>query len=161
MAQAEFSLTETLCGRIMDVVLRDGKVCLLSGDPFSVWAIPLICPVCGEPWHFISDDTEKLVKQIRKKIKGFSLIGISYIKQTSIERIQQTMQTVFQGTSDPYQEFIEEVPEHIGILNYFPVISLTLEKRRRGSDADDIMLIVHPTSILNSVEIIGWKEDEI
>jgi len=43
----------------MDVTHRDGKVCILSGDSEVVWTIPLNCPVCGEPWHFVGDELRK------------------------------------------------------------------------------------------------------
>jgi hypothetical protein len=155
MSPVEFTLSEHLCGRIMDVIHRDGKVCILSGDPVVVWAIPLICPVCGEPWHFVSENIEKLVAQLRKKLRGFNLVGITYISHTSVEKIEQAIKFVYAQTSEVFQDLVVEVPTHAGKLDEFPAIGLILEKRRRGRDADDIMLVVHSTSLLNAVEING------
>jgi hypothetical protein len=160
MSSTEFSLIEQICGRVMDVTHRDGKVCILSGDSEVVWAIPLICPVCGEPWHFVGDDVEKIVATLRKKLRGFSLVGLEYIGLTSVARIEFTMEFMYARTSEVFQDLVAEVPSHAGSPDEFSAIGIILEKRRRGRDDDDIMLVVHPDSLLESVKIYGWNEDD-
>jgi hypothetical protein len=160
MSAYEITLSHLMCGRIMDIVLRNGKVCLLSGDSEVVWAIPLVCPVCGQPWHFVSDDMEKTLAQLRKKLKRFNLVHVSYIGSTSVEYIEQTMEMGYSNTSDLFQDLVDEVPTHVGIQKDFPAVSLTLEKKHRKLDSEDIMLVIHPTAILESVEITGWQEDD-
>jgi hypothetical protein len=160
MSSDEFTFLEKICGRIMDVTHRDGKVCILSGDPDVVWAIPLICPVCGEPWHFVGDDIEKIVAILRRKLRGFNLVGLQYIGSTSVTKIELTMEFMYANTSEVFQNLVSEVPTHAESLDEFPVIGMVLEKRRRGRDDDDIMLVVHPNSLFEAVEIHGWNEGD-
>lgn len=160
MSAFEFTLPQLMYGRIMNIVLRNEKVCLLSGDSEVVWAIPLVCPVCGQPWHFICNDMEKTLAQLRKKLKRFDLVRVSYVGSTSVEYIEQTMEMGYSNTSDLFQDLIDEVPTHVGVQNEFPAVCLTLEKKHRKLDPEDIMLVVHPTAILDAVEITGWQENE-
>jgi hypothetical protein len=160
MSAFEFTLHQLMCGRIMDIVQRNGKVCLLSGDSDVVWAIPLICPACGQPWHFFSDDMEKTLAQLRKKLQGFELVRVSYIGSTSVEKIVEILEMGYSNTSDLFRDLVDEVPTHVGVQKDFPAVSLALEKKQERLDPEDIMLVMHPTSILESVEITGWQEND-
>jgi hypothetical protein len=157
MSMHEFTLVECLLGRVMDVIERDGKIWILSGDSEIVWAIPLICPACGEPWHFVGE-AKKITTTLRRNMRGFQLVGINYIESTSVKKITETMDLMYARTSEVFQDLVAEIPIHIGLEKSFSAISLILEKERRGRDPDDIMMVVHPNSLLNAIEIYGWRD---
>jgi hypothetical protein len=151
----EYNLSQIICGRIMGIIEREGKVCLLSGDSDRVWVIPLICPVCGQPWHFVSDDIEKTLVQLRRKLKGFELVAISYISHTTVEKVEQLLAIAYADTSDLFQDLVDDVPTHVELQKEFPGVSLVLQRHHRKTDDEDIMLVVHPMTIFEAVQIIG------
>ncbi|PWB56005.1 MAG: hypothetical protein C3F13_02790 [Anaerolineales bacterium] len=160
MSVFEYTLSQTICGHIMDIVERDGKVCLLSGDSDRVWVVPLICPVCGQTWHFVSDDMGKTLVQLRRKLKRFELVAISYIGQTTVEQVEQLMAMAYADTSVLFQDLVDEVPTHVEFQKEFPGVSLILQRRHRKQDDEDIMLVVHPMAVFEAVEIIGWQDTD-
>jgi hypothetical protein len=115
----------------------------------------LICPVCGQPWHFVSDDIEKTLVQLRRKLKGFELVAISYISHTTVEKVEQLLAMAYADTSDLFQDLVDEVPTHAELQKEFPGVSLVLQRHHRKTDDEDIMLVVHPMTIFEAVQIIG------
>jgi hypothetical protein len=93
-------------------------------------------------------------------LQGFELVRVSYIGSTSVEKIVDILEMGYSNTSDLFRDLVDEVPTHVGVQKDFPAVSLALEKKQERLDPEDIMLVMHPTSILESVEITGWQEND-
>jgi hypothetical protein len=199
-----FTLKHLLLGRVVDVVLSDksGRIYLAlnaeDGLGSPGYLLPLLCPVCGQSWHFVwNDSPEKLAETLREAMKGFQLVFLQYFARTSSENIASAMNLASLGAG-PSEILIENAADHLDEQAVFPVISLSFEKRVPSSfptpeelrampahevrelldldstdsveDAilgvaewmadedyedfdidDDIMLVVHPSAVLDAV----------
>lgn len=99
---------------------------LLAGQHYLV---PLLCPVCGEPWHFIRHDTqEQLTAALTTAFEGFELADVKFFSHTTADNISATMKALSIG-SEPFELFIANAADHIGVDTIFPAMMLAFEQR--------------------------------
>ncbi len=129
------TLKHILLGDVIDVIhsARSNRIYLVL-DPDLGWGsphylVPLLCPVCGQPWHFVWNDTpENLTAALKKSMSGFQLVQVRYVHRSSARDIATTMEKFSLG-STPSELIIESVADHVGENGIFPVTALSFEKR--------------------------------
>lgn len=100
---------------------------IMDGDPH--YLMPLLCPVCGLPWHFVWNDTpEQLAVALKKSMAGFELVQVKYFPCSTAINIVAVMEKLSLG-SGPAELFIENVADHLREDDVFPVITLSFEQR--------------------------------
>lgn len=123
------SLVSMLCNEIDNIELFNEKIWLVirpSGD-ITCWMIPLLCPVCGEAWHFDGSHIEDTLAYLREQFIGYIIAGIHY--QTSVtEESIRSMQAWLYEDSNLFSPLVANIPEHLTRSN-FPAVSVVLEKR--------------------------------
>lgn len=117
----------SLCDEITDVKLIDGKVFLvIRSTPETVWLLPLLCPVCGQAWHFEEQTIQESVEALRKKMEGFSIFGVVYNLSTTEQNIR-AVQSLMYSDFTAYDTLVQNIPEHADD-SVFPAISLMIGK---------------------------------
>jgi hypothetical protein len=187
------SLVFTLCGEIIDIRATDAKIWLVIGDNAEItsWMIPLLCPICGEAWHFDESKIDETLSYLRSKLIGYFIGEIHYQSIVSQQNAKDVLTTLY-SSSDVFGPLIKDVPDHFDNA-LFPAVALMLEKREpldfdlSGSEdelrsryeilpdedfdeaiasikelqeeefdvVDDLMLLIHPVSILETVEVFN------
>ena len=128
------TLKNTLLGDVIDIIhsSKSNRIYLVL-DP-GAWGgphylMPLLCPLCGEPWHFVWNDTQdKLTAALKTAIDGFELVEMKFFSHTTADNISATMDALSLGAG-PFELFIENTADHIGVDTIFPAMMLSFEQR--------------------------------
>jgi len=128
-----FTLKNTILGEVIDVIhsARTNRVYLVLDGAFTSdnphYLVPLLCPACGEPWHFVSNDSpEQMVEALKNALEGYQLVEVKYYPRSSAKNIAAAMETLSTG-SEVAELLFENVADHLGEGATFPVIGLVFE----------------------------------
>ena len=155
-----YTLKHLILGNVIDVIhsARSNRVYLVLDPGFTEgddhFLVPLLCPVCGQPWHFIWSDTpERLAAALKKSLTGFQLVDVKYFAHSSAKNIAETMEKFSLG-SVPSELFIEGAADHIDENGIFPVIALSFEQRIASQfpSADDLRRM-SPDDVRNELDL--------
>ena len=130
-----YTFKQMLLGDVIDVIhsAKSNRMYLvidpyLSGIGSHHFLLPLLCPVCGEPWHFVWNDTpEKLVSKLCEALELFVLVEVRFWPKTSARNIADVMQALSLG-SGPFEVMIENAADHILENDVFPAFTQALEQ---------------------------------
>jgi hypothetical protein len=180
-----YTLKTILQGEVVDVIYsaKTNRVYLVlnpkitKDDPHYLY--PLLCPLCGQPWHFLwNDHPHKLMALLKKSMNRFELVNTTYIPDWSVNRIESIQK---QSINSKLIEFFHtRTVEHFEENSTYPAISLSFEiltetenkvSRQMRSDKkknveneldndfnshkeiDAIVITVHPSSILDIIVV--------
>lgn len=190
------SLSSAFCNEIIDIRATDDRIWLVAGnkaEPTS-WMIPLLCPICGEEWHFDEIKINETLSYLRNTLIGYFIGGIHYHSTISPQNAVEVLTKLY-SSSDVFDLLVKDIPNHFDDA-LFPAVALILEKREpliidiSGSEeeirgryeilpdedfdeailqlreleedgfdvVDDLMLLIHPVSILETVE--AFNDDQ-
>jgi hypothetical protein len=130
-----YTFKQMLLGDVIDVIhsAKSNRMYLvidpyLGGIGSHHFLLPLLCPVCGEPWHFIwNESPEKLASTLRDALELFVLVEVRFWPKTSARNIAGVMQALSLG-SGPFEVMIENAADHILENDVFPAFTLALEQ---------------------------------
>lgn len=123
------SLASALCNEIIDVRVTDEIIWLVTGnkDEPTSWMIPLLCPVCGEEWHFDKSKIDGTLSYLRNVLIGYFIGGIHYHSIVSQQNSMEVLTKLY-SSSDVFGTLVKDIPDHFDIA-LFPAVALILEKR--------------------------------
>lgn len=162
-----YTLKNLIRGDVIDVIYsaQTNRVFLVTDPAYAPgeprYMVPLICPVCGEPWHFVLGDKtpDELVAELKKSLEGFQLVEARYISQSSSANIAATMEK-FSAGSTPADLLLEISLDHQDEDGIFPIVSLSFEKRVPSSlPSPDELRAMSPKKVRELLDLD--KSDEI
>ena len=155
-----YTLKHLILGNVIDVIqsMRSNRVYLVLNpgnlESGSHFMLPLLCPVCGEPWHFVWNNPEhELASALKKSMEGFQLVEAKYIAHSSAENIAEAMEKFSLG-SVPSELIIENAADHINEHGIFPIVALSFEKRTSSPfPTADELRAMSPNEVRNELDL--------
>ena len=180
-----YTLKTIFQGEVVDVIhsTYTNKVYLVLNPKISKedphYLYPLLCPLCGQPWHFLwNDNPIELMALLKKSMDRFELVNTTYIPNWTVNKIESIQK---QSVNSKLMDFFHtRTADHIEENSTYPAISLSFEmltetenniSRQMRSDKkknveneldndfnnhkeiDVIVITVHPSSILDIIVV--------